>query len=218
MDTMEIIRARHSVRQYTDKKIEPEKRGILTSEIEKINQESGLHIQILFDEPTCFHSRRTHYGFFSGVANYIALVGKKSADLEEKCGYYGERLVLLAQSIGLNSCWVAMTHGKSTSDIRPGEKETCLIALGYGRTQGVLHKSKDYSKVTQVKGQAPEWFRTGMEAVLLAPTAINQQKFLFTFDGENVHAKVNGFGFYSKMDLGIVKYHFEAVTGKKVLP
>lgn len=217
MDTMEVIRARHSVRQYKNVKIEPEKRAILTKEIDDINRESGLHIQILFDEPKCFDARIAHYGSFTGVTNYIALVGKKSADLDETCGYYGERLVLLAQSIGLNTCWVAMTHGKSTAEIRTGEKEACLIAIGYGETQGVPHRSKDISQVIQVTGTAPEWFRTGMEAVMLAPTAVNQQKFLFTYDGQQVHAKVSGMGFYTKMDLGIVKYHFEAVTGRKVL-
>lgn len=218
MDTIELIRARHSVRQYTEQKIEQEKRDILTKEIEDINKESGLHIQILFDEPKCFDSRKAHYGNFSGVKNYIALVGRKSADLDEKCGYYGERLVLLAQSIGLNTCWVALTHGKSSAEIRSGEKEACLISIGYGQTQGVPHKSRDIAQVTQITGTAPDWFQTGMEAVMLAPTAVNQQKFLFTYDGQNVHAKVSGLGFYTKMDLGIVKYHFEAVTGKKVLP
>ncbi len=37
------------------------------------------------------------------------MIGKKGPTLEESCGYYGERLVLLAQQLGLNTCWVAMT-------------------------------------------------------------------------------------------------------------
>ncbi len=64
----------------------------------------------------------------------------------------------------------------------------------------------------------PDWFEEGMKAVLLAPTAVNQQKFYFTLtDGDRVSAKVKGTGFYAKTDLGIVKYHFEAVTGRKVM-
>ncbi|MGN1192285.1 MAG: nitroreductase family protein [Dorea sp.] len=224
MDIFEIIKKRHSVRQYEDRKIEPEKRDILLGELDKINQEGHLHIQILFDEPKCFHSLMAHYGKFSGVQNYIALVGTKAPDLEEKCGYYGEQLVLLAQSLGLNTCWVAMTHGKSAAQIFKGEKQTCLIALGYGKTQGVAHKSKSIEEVTSLNGSMPEWFKIGMESALLAPTAMNQQKFRFTLSGEKVSAHIAGgiafsgvMGLYTKTDLGIVKYHFEAVTGRKVL-
>jgi hypothetical protein len=51
---------------------------------------------------------------FTGVQNYIALIGKKSSSLEEQAGYYGEQLVLTAQQLGLNTCWVAMTVSKGT--------------------------------------------------------------------------------------------------------
>ena len=60
--------------------------------------------------------------------------------------------------------------------------------------------------------EMPAWFRSGMEAALLAPTATNQQKFLLTLDGNAVQAEATG-GFYSKVDLGIVKYHFEIGAG-----
>lgn len=216
MDIIQVMEQRHSVRQYEDRQIEPEKRAALLKELGEINKESGLHIQILFDEPKCFDSMMAHYGKFTGVQNYIALVGAKGASLEEKCGYYGERLVLLAQSLGLNTCWVAMTHGKSAAKVGSGEKEACLIALGYGKNQGVPHKSKALSDVTKVDGTMLEWFERGMEAVMLAPTAMNQQKFVFELSGDKVSANVSGFGFYSKMDLGIVKYHFEAATRKQV--
>lgn len=216
MDIFESIKKRHSVRQYTDKKIEDDKKKILLKELAEINRESGLNIQIIFDEPKCFDSLMAHYGKFSGVSNYIALVGNKVPDLEEKCGYYGERLVLLAQSLGLNTCWVALTHGKSAAKIGKDEKQTCLISLGYGKTQGTAHKSKPIEQLAETNGSAPDWFKKGMEAVMLAPTAKNQQKFIFTLNGDIVSAKVSGFGFYTKTDLGIVKYHFEAVTGKRV--
>ena len=216
MEILEVMKERHSVRQYSDQKIEEEKRGKLQQMVEECNRESGLHIQILFDEPTCFNSFMAHYGTFSGVGNYIALVGKKDASLDEKAGYYGEKLVLAAQEMGLNTCWVAMTHGKSKAIIDVGEKQVCLIALGYGMTQGVEHHMKELKEVCSCSENMPGWFAKGMEAVMLAPTATNQQKFYFTLNGEEVSAAVKGSGFYTKMDLGIVKYHFEAVTGRKV--
>ena len=156
-----------------------------------------------------------HYGKFSSVENYIALVGKKGAGLDEKAGYYGEKLVLKAQELGLNTCWVAMTHGKSTAEIKKDEKLACIIALGYGTTQGVTHKNKPVEQLCNCASGMPDWFSKGMEAALLAPTAMNQQKFYITLENGKVSAKA-GRGFYTKMDLGIVKYHFEVATGHKV--
>lgn len=218
MNTLEIMKSRHSVRQYKKRTIEAEKRDQLQKLVKICNEESGLHIQILFDEPKCFNGIMAHYGKFSGVSNYVALVGKKSPGLEEKAGYFGEKIVLGAQEMGLNTCWVAMTHGKSAAQIKTGEKQTCLIALGYGENAGTGHKVKPLHEVCNCADNMPDWFADGMEAVLLAPTAVNQQKFYFTLkEGGQVAARVKGTGFYARTDLGIIKYHFEAVTGRKVM-
>jgi hypothetical protein len=210
---MDIMRERHSVRQYKDQKIEAEKRAALEQVIGECNAESGLHIQIIYDEPKCFDSFMAHYGKFSGVSNYIALVGKKNDGLDETAGYYGERIVLRAQELGLNTCWVAMTHGKSAAEIKGGEKLACLIAIGYGVDQGVPHTSRPVAEVCSCADDMPDWFASGMEAALLAPTAVNQQKFYFELKGDTVTAQVRGRGFYTKLDLGIVRYHFEKASG-----
>lgn len=217
MEILEIMRQRHSVRQYSELAIEQEKRSILDSLVEEINKETGMHIQIIYDEPKCFDSFMAHYGKFSGVRNYIALVGKKSARLDETLGYYGEKLVLKAQELGLNTCWVALNHGKSKAVIDKGEKQICLISLGYGTTQGVEHKNKPLQEVCNYSEQLPDWFIVGVNAALLAPTAINQQKFRFELQPDESVKASCGSGFYTKLDLGIVKYHFEAASGKKVI-
>ena len=213
MEIIELMKERHSVRQYTDKKIEKEKREVLNTLIAKINQKAGLHIQIIYDEPKCFNSMMAHYGKFDGVNNYIALVREKSKP-DESLGYYGEQIVLKAQELGLNTCWVAMTHGKSKAQIDKGEKLVCLISLGYGKTAGAAHKSKKLSEVCNYKKDMPEWFLSGMEAALLAPTAMNRLKFYFELLPDNSIKITCGRGLYTKLDLGIVKYHFEVVSGK----
>lgn len=217
MELLDIMKQRHSVRQYTNRAIEPEKRVILGELIEKINKEAKLHIQIIYDEPKCFDSMMAHYGKFTGVSNYIALIGEKSATLEEKLGYYGEQIVLEAQKLGLNTCWVAMTHGKSKATIGKGEKQVCLISIGYGCTSGVSHKSKPLSDVCNYREDMPEWFLKGVEAALLAPTAMNQQKFFFELLSDGKVKADCGRGFYTKLDIGIVKYHFEIFAGKVLL-
>lgn len=186
----------------------------LKKEIDACNQESGLHIQLVTNEPKAFDGFMARYGKFSGVANYIAMIGKKGSDLEETCGYYGERLVLLAQQLGLNTCWVAMTYSKIKTAyvVERGEKLCIVIAIGYGATQGVAHKSKAMKDVVKAETTVPDWFRSGVEAALLAPTAMNQQKFCFELKENKVSVKA-GIGFYAKIDMGIVKYHFETGAG-----
>lgn len=217
MDISEAIKERHSVRAYTDKKIEGEVLLALENKIAEINGESGLNVQLVLNEEKAFGGRMARYGKFSGVKNYIAMVGKKGADLSEKVGYYGQKLVLFAQTLGLNTCWVALTYKKvkTAYKIEEGEKLALVIAIGYGATQGVPHKSKSINAVSNAGEDSPEWFVNGVKTALLAPTATNQQKFFFTLKDCEVTAKP-GLGFYAKVDLGIVKYHFELGSGVKL--
>lgn len=156
MELLDIMKQRHSVRQYQNKKIEENIRAELEACLAECNEESGLHMQIIYDEPQCFSTMMARYGKFSGVTNYIALVGKNTETLEETVGYYGEKLV-------------------------------CVISLGYGQTQGVPHKNKELKQVCNQEENQPDWFVKGVKAALLAPTAMNQQK-----------------------------YHFEAISGYKI--
>lgn len=211
----ELMKQRHSVRQYENKSIDGNTRKILNELTEENNKNHGLNIQIFYDEPKCFDSFMAHYGKFDGVQNYIALVGKK-AD-EEKLGYYGMQLVLKAQECGLNTCWVALTHGKSKAKVGKGEKCVCIIALGYGKTQGVEHSSKKLNEVSNYSDGMPDWFKKGVEGALWAPTAMNQQKFFFKYLPNGKVEVECGKGFYTKLDLGIVKYHFDVLSGVETL-
>lgn len=216
MDAFELMKARHSVRRYEHRPIEPGKRSALDALIEQINREAGMHIQAIYDEPGCFDSMMAHYGKFSGVENYIALAGPKAPSLDEKLGYHGEKIMLRAQELGLNTCWVAMTHGKSKAVVEKGEKEICLISLGYGSTNGTSHKVKPLQDVCNYRDGMPAWFLGGMEATLLAPTAMNQQKFFFELQPNGQVKATSGRGFYTKLDLGIAKYHFELGSGRRL--
>lgn len=217
MTLLEAIEARHSVRRYLDKPIEAEKAQTLQAVIDECNAEGGLHIQLVLEEPRAFAGKLAHYGRFAGVKNYIALVGPDSSDLNVTLGYYGERLVLEAQCLGLNTCWVALTFSKKAAavDIAAGEQLAAVISLGYGESQGHGHKIKRVEQVSKVDGEMPEWFRRGVEAALLAPTAINQQQFKFVLREPRTVVAKRGIGIYTQLDLGIVKYHFEVAAGRE---
>ncbi|MDO4864386.1 MAG: nitroreductase family protein [Ruminococcus sp.] len=218
MTIFEAIKERHSVRQYTETPISAETEEKLRSVINECNGESGLNIQLILNDPECFNTFLAHYGKFKNANNYLALVGSTSlADLDERAGYYGQRIVLEAQKLGLNTCWVAGTYGrgKCKADISKGEKIVCVIAIGYGVNSGTPHRSKPMDKLCDVaKDDMPSWFKNGVVAALMAPTALNQQKFHITLDGEN-GVITSKRGPMTRIDLGIVRYNFEAASGHK---
>ena len=215
MTIIEAIQNRHSVRRYTDQSIENNILSELQTEVGECNAESGLNIRLVTNDPDTFNGVLAKVNF-SGAKNFFVIAGKESADLDEKAGYYGERLVLKAQQIGLNTCWGASFSVKKFAAQLPKDvRIVIIIAFGYGVTQGVPHKSKPLETLCKVEGDMPAWFRSGMETAMLAPTARNQQKFLFTLSGDGtVKAESTG-GAFSKIDLGIAKYHFEVGAGSK---
>lgn len=218
MTILEAIDARHSVRAYLDRPIEAGTRQQLDAFTAECNRESGLHILIRYDDPDGFDSRLAHYGSFRNVRNYIVLSGKKGEDFDFRCGYYGEKIVLFAQQLGLNTCWAALTFNKKkVRELIPEGETLCMvIALGYGETQGAARKSKTLQEVADA-GSNPPWFVRGIEAALKAPTAVNQQKFHFSLKDSEPFIRVKGLGTCTKVDLGIAAYHFEAASGHRVL-
>ncbi len=197
MELLEAMKKRHSVRSYTSEMIDTNIVKELKEYIDECNKKSGMNIQLCINEPKAFNNFMAHYGSFKNVNNYIAIVGKKGKDFEEKCGYWGEKIVLKATQLGLSTCWVALTYNKGKTDckIEKDEKLSCVISIGYAKSEGVPHKNKPIESLCKVDGEMPMWFKQGMEAALLAPTAMNQQKFHFTLEGRTVTAKA-GIGFY----------------------
>ena len=222
MTLLEAIEARHSVRAYKDQPLTEEVVKVLEERIRALNREGQLHIQLILNEPKAFQGTIAKYGKFRHVGNYLVMAGKKAEDLDERVGYYGEQLVLLAQTLGLNTCWVGLSYKKvpGTYVLDEGEKIACYIAIGYGETQGTSHKIKTVEQVSNASDSTPAWFKKGVEAALLAPTAVNQQKFSFEYLGmsEGHHQVLAKRGFsligYTQMDLGIAKCHFEIGAGK----
>lgn len=224
MTIQEAIEARHSVRAYKGEPLAAGVVEVLEERIKELNEKGHLHMQLIRNETKAFEGKLAKYGKFRGVNNYIVMAGKKADDLDERIGYYGEQLVLLAQTLGLNTCWVGLSYSKvpGTYVLEAGEVIKAYIAIGYGETQGVSHKIKRVEQVSNANDLTPSWFRQGVEAALLAPTAVNQQKFFFEYiparDGKPVRvlAKRNFslIGF-TQMDLGIAKCHFEIGAGKE---
>ncbi len=223
MTLAEAIALRHSVRRYISRPLSAGQMDALRQSISRINSDGSLHFQLVTEEPKAFKGLLA-YGSFSGVENYIIVAGKNAPDLDGKAGYFGEQLVLEAQTMGLNTCWAGLSYRKvpGTFTLNSDEKIIAYIALGYGESQGKNHKRKTVSQVSNYADGMPEWFLNGVEAALLAPTAVNQQKFYFDYLGTDpntekgiVRAKtVFSLVGYTKVDLGIARLHFEIGAGK----
>lgn len=112
IDFMEVIRARHSVRAYTDRTIEPEARRVLEAEIAACNAKGNLHMSLVCDEPQAFDSTLAHYGKFSGVRNYVVIAGEPAVSAISNGGAYSKvdlGIVKLHFKIGAgidNFAWV----------------------------------------------------------------------------------------------------------------
>ena len=212
-----IIKERHSVRSYLDKDIEEDKVQVLNQLIDEYNKNNDLNIQLILNDRDVFDKFILHYGRIKNAKNYLAMIGMKDKLLDEKIGYYGENLVLKAQELGLNTCWVAGTYSKGSvkATIKKDEKLVCVIAIGYGESSGNVRKSKTQDDVS-ISRDTPDWYKKGIEYALLAPTAINQQKFKFELVNDDTVKLNSGTGPMTKIDSGIVKYHFELGAGKKI--
>jgi len=216
-DTMDFDRAieeRHSVRQYTDRKIEGDVLRQLQDEISRINGESGMSIHLVLNEPKAFGGfMMRSMAKFRNAVNYIAVSGPESEGLNLNAGYYGEQVVLYAQTLGLGTCWALMASKKnSAGDLPDGHRTVILISTGYPENPGIPHKSKPASEVADMT-DAPDWFVKGVECALLAPTGMNRQGFRFERNGNSVRM-IHGTNTLGEIDAGIVKYHFEYGAGK----
>ncbi|MCL1838819.1 MAG: hypothetical protein FWG47_05825 [Propionibacteriaceae bacterium] len=216
MDTSDLLAAvknRHSVRKYSDRVIPEPIRAQLDVMASSSNAESGLSMKVVYDDPEAFRGGASLYGRLEGVRNYIILSGVGDSS-EQDHGYYGQKLVLLAQHLGLNTCWTGLTFNKKKVQVQldAGEKLSLVIALGYGLDSGKPHKLRPLAKLGSVFGgePMPDWFVEGLEAVALAPSARHQQKYSFELKGDQVIPHQGGsLTGYTGVDLGIAKLHFE---------
>ncbi len=227
MDEQGAVARRCSRRRYTGQKIAPEAVSQLLASIGAHNKEADLSMQLVTNNGDAFDGFRKSYGMFSGVRNYIALVGKlKDAHRMEKEGYYGERLVLEATAMGLSTCWVGTNYDKASCVcvLKADETLDCVIAIGYADEkrsmrekfmESVTHrKSKTLEQMIRCDAPTlPDWVSSGMRCVMKAPSARNLQPVVFRCQGGTVTASVEETAERVLIDLGIAKRHFEIGAG-----
>ena len=218
MSEIDAIKERHSVRNYEAKKIEADKVEKIRAKIEELNKEGNLHLQFMVDAGKTYNKLFNKVAGLGSAPSVIACVGIDDETLEQRVGYYGEKLVLFIQELGLNTCWAGTFNQKNIgAEVGNNEKLVISIAVGYGKDKGKPHKSKSPEQVIEAKGDRPYWFNKGVDMALLAPTAINQQKFTIRLNEDESVDFVDKGGIFSQVDLGIVRCHFE-IGAEKSFP
>lgn len=225
MELTEAISIRCSRRTYIIKPIENDKIQILKALVDEANKKGNLHLQLILQNGGAFQHFGKSYGMFSGVENYIALIGKNEPNLNEKLGYYGEKIVLEATRLGLGTCWVGGTFDRASCPcaIREGEIFRAVITIGNVAPEHTLQekliikathrKTKPLNEFYESDGALPKWFLNGIECAAKAPSAMNKQPVKFYYKDSVVTAKINEAHDYEFIDLGIAKLHFEIGAG-----
>lgn len=216
MTIKEAIKERHMVRKYTDRAIPTDIVELLNERIAENNKKYDLALTLVIGNSDGIGGMAKLL-LTKTVNNYIVLAGADTQELDEKLGYCGADLILYAQTLGLNTWWVGgMFNGKGALNNLSDKnvRVNGVIAIGYGQTQGVPHKSKAAAEISEYNGDKPQWFVDGVNALLYAPTALNKQPYIVKGDGNKVSISA-GSGHFSGIDLGIGKYHFEVGAGKE---
>ncbi len=148
---IELLRARRSIRKYTDKAIEPEKIEILKEAALRSPSSRNIDpwefIFVTDRELLVKLSRSKPHGakFLEGAALGIVVCAdsSKSDVWIEDCSIVSILIQLVAQSIGLRSCWIqirkrmfddALTSGQYIKDLlnMPEQIEVeSIVAVGY---------------------------------------------------------------------------------------
>ena len=220
---LSAMKKRCSRRKYTNRPIDSKYVKQLEDIIALFNKESGLNIKLVIGSGAeLFSGFRKSYGLFVGVQNYIAMIGSKTLlNRMEKVGRFGEKIILEATAMGLSTCWVGTSYDKNAAkELCEGNEELdCVIAVGYSDEKhslkermmeyGTHRQNKSKEALIESEEHVPEWFKQGMDAVYLAPTARNLRPFVFEYKDGQVTASTTVPTETAMIDLGIAKLHFE---------
>ncbi|MFC1959021.1 nitroreductase family protein [Chloroflexota bacterium] len=149
------------------------------------------------------------YGKIRGASAFIAFIGNiKSPWVQEQVGYTGEGIVLEAEALNLNTCWVGGFFRpkvvKSLISIGEDEIVIAVTPVGYATKRlsfeeklmtgfGLTHRRKALSDlVIGLKdSEWPQWIRKALEAARIAPSAVNRQPWRFHVEQESITIATN---------------------------
>jgi nitroreductase len=183
---------------------------------------------------TIFKGALGTYGKVKDAPAYMAIIAdSRKPNYQEVAGYTAEGLILEATSMGLSTCWVAGFFNPYAAakqfPLQSGERILAVSPLGYSsETQtfeekilsGFAHIQKRLPLAKMVSGLEPSrypgWLPDALEAVRLAPSAMNRQPWRIYIESNSVLFSTSGgltdFNVSKRLDCGIAMLHFEVAA------
>lgn len=215
MTIYDAVQERHSVRIFKKTPLSNEAIKLLNERMKELNSKYDIEFKLVTDNGKIINTAYK-VSFTKNANNFIVMTGKNKPKIDEIIGYAGADILLYAQTIGLNTCWISgainKAEARDAANVRPGYLIPGVIAVGYGESNGKPHKSKKLEDISTYRGNPPYWFYKGVGYVLLAPTANNKQAFNIKGDGNKVRITCDN-NQYAGLELGIARYHFEVGAG-----
>ena len=237
---IDAINIRTSIRSYDPDPSDDDTARQLDMTIDAVNMLADAHIQLVRDQPAVFADANAS-GHLNNAANYLAVVGPKDDGARERAGFYTERVVLAATLRGLGTCWVGGSWDRSKAArhcrLSAGEELYLGVVIGYperhfdrmaksytelAAMRDAHRESKTYEQFTapmsdEARAAAPDWFKAGVQAAMKAPSAMNRQPIVFSYnpDDDTAAAMIdpNVESGQALNDLGIAKLHFQIGAG-----
>jgi nitroreductase len=201
----EAIFRRKSVRKYKKDEIEQtllNKIEVSIGQAKPLFEDIGYEIKLLKKEEVSNN----------WAPSYIAIYSEKKAGYLLNAGYLLQQIDLFVQSIGLGSCWIGLARPQFSKQKRYGY--VIMLSIGYPEKEVIRSKEdfkrKNITEITDVEDVSL------MEAVRLAPSAVNSQPWFFAKadDGIDIYRSKKGFhalalNTWNQIDIGIAILHLE---------
>ena len=232
----EIIRSRHSVRNYEDKELSDDTINKIESYISNLDNPFGGKVRVKLIKKDEYNKdvKLGTYGFIKGAKYYLTVACENGDFALESLGYAFEKVVLYCTSLGLGTVWMAGSFNKGAFAKAMNLKENETIAIvspvGYeggkksiiGSIIGSKKKPrKSFSDIffnndfnTPLSEDLAGEYAEALEMVRLAPSAMNKQSWRIVKQGNLIHFYSNGNIEMNKIDLGIAMCHFD-LTAKE---
>ena len=254
MNLMETIQKRYSVRRYAPQKVEEDIKKKLRQFLDQYSS-GPLGAAVRFEllelgtvSPRELRSFGT-YGMIRGAGLYILGAVEDKARSQLDLGYCLEKVVLEATALGLGTCWLGGTFKRSRfarwMELADDELLPVIIPVGYpakkkGLAEAIVPsgssgRRKLWTELFFIEdGKTPLTeeeagpYRSALEAVRLAPSALNGQPWRIIKDSEGcyrLYLRENrlynrGMGKLrlQHIDIGIAMAHFELAAREQALP
>lgn len=158
MDYKSLIVNGRSVRNFKETAVEAKKISDLEQYIADCKKlVPSIELEVKFFAGDDAYKRLYGIAGYQGVMieapNYLVLLSENKEQYIENAGYVGERAILKARDLGVDSCWVSFQDQaaiKTTLSIDSDKEVVALIALGYAsnvkQVEGAGKTGDNYSK------------------------------------------------------------------------